>query len=426
MSVRVYTPGPGNAPFGNVNTNPQSSNYAATSGFSAQETILIEKAVREAIFDAAPEQYNALKLVFEKDFEEVNLDEFEFLETTFGRSALESNAVVAAQAAVAGARQTQVLTLTAATVTHVGLDLVLTYPDGTKGIVKVIASNNVTVESQTSAGLPAVAVGDIFAILGTITADGMDYFSNYERTEFITRYNYIQTFLRAARWGRMEMQKHINAGRTDYLQVDKNQKIKQMRTDLFNAFFNGTRGEFELSGPSNLPAKSMGGIYPTMVAAGSMSGNPTIAGLRSTFETLAFKTNFKKEGGVRMIYATDEMLYELSKIFKDPGIRYTPSDKIADLNLTEYKMGTMRFVPVPCELFKEQSCFPKDWNRKMLVIDQETVTPMKMKGIPSMYTGSTLDKGAEGTREGFKDWYTEANLSLRFNNPLGSFWIDVA
>jgi len=43
-----------------------------------------------------------------------------------------------------------------------------------------------------------------------------------------------------------------------------------------------------------------------------------------------------------------------------------------------------------------------------------------------MYTGTTLDRGANGTREGYKDWYVEANLSLQFNNPVGSFWIDVA
>lgn len=429
MSNRTYTPAVGNAPFGNVNTNPQSSNYGTDSGYSAQESILIAKAIKEAIFDAAPEQYNALKLVFEKDFEEYNNDEFEYLENTFGRSALEASAPGAganhaAQAAVAGAVQTQVITFTAASITHVGIDLVLVYPDGTKGIVRVIAGLNVTVESQTSAGLPAVAVGDIFSIQSTIYGDGMDTFSNYERLETITRYNYVQQFLRACRWGRVELLKYQNSGTTDFLDKDKKEKMRQLRTDLFNSFFNGTRGEFRLA--NGLPVKSMGGIYPMMQAAGSMSANPTIAGLRSSFETLAFKTNYKKEGGTRMIYATDEMLYELSKIFKDPGTRYAPTDTIAQMNLYEYKIGTMRFVPVPCELFKEQSCFPKEWNRKMLIIDQETIAPVKMKGLPSMYTGSTLDKGANGTRESFKDWYAEANLSLRFNNPLASFSIDVA
>ena len=424
MSQQVYTPGIGNSPFGNVNTNPQSSNYGANSGYSAQESILIAKAIKKALFDTAPKQFNALKLVFEKEFVEYNNDEFEYLEYGFGRSAAECNAIVAGVAAVPGTAVQQVIAFTAGSIPHMGIDLILVYPDGTKGIIKAIAGNNVTVESQTSVGLPATAVGDIFSIQSTIQGDGMDTFSNYERLETVTRYNYIQLFLRACRWGRVELLKHQNSGTTDFLEADKKEKMRQIRTDLFNSFFNGTRGEFALA--NGLPAKSMGGIFPTMQAAGSMNANPTLAGLRAAFETLAFKTNHKAEGGVRMIYGTDEILYELSKIFKDPGIRYSPSDRIADMNLTEYRLGTMRFVPVPCELFKEQSCFPKDWARRMLVIDQETVAPVKMKGLPAMYTGTTLDRGANGTREGYKDWYVEANLSLQFNNPVGSFWIDVA
>ncbi len=423
MSNKTYTPGAGNSPYGNVQANPQSANYITDSGYSATGNLLLEKAIRRTIFDAAPEQYNALKLVFEKGLEEYGSDEFEFVENTFGRSALEATSAPVAVAASAGNEVTQVIAMTAASVTHVSVDDVIVYPDGTKAIVRSIATLNVTVASQTSSGLPAVAAGDIFSIQSAIAGDGASSFSNYGRLEVVTRYNYIQLFLRAARWSRIERQKYINQGTTDFMEVDQAQKMKQLRTDLFVSFFNGTRGEFKLA--STIPAKAMGGIFPTMQAAGSMSANPTTAALRSTFETLSFKTNFKKEGGVRMIYGTDEMLYELSKVFKDPGMRYTPSDRVADMNLTEYKLGTQRFVPVPCELFKEQSCFPASWQRKLLILDQETITPVKMKGIPAIDTGSTLDKGANGTREGFKDWFVEANLSLRFNNPLGSFSIDV-
>lgn len=424
MAQIAYTPGTGNAPFGDLNTNPQSSQYAQISGYSPAESILIAKAIKEAIFDAAPEQYNALKLVFEKEIEDVNNTEHEYLESTFGRSALEATAVVAAQAAVVGVPQTQVIPMTAASVTHITPDLIIVYPDNSKAVIKSIAGLNVTVESQTSDGLPAVAIGDIFAIQSTIAADAMDYFSNYERLDTITRYNFIQIFLRACRWGRMELQEYENSGTTNYLIRDKNEKMRQIRTDFFNAFFNGQRGEFRIS--NNYIAKSMGGIFPSMVAAGSMNANPTLAGLRTTFETLSFKTNFKKEGATRFIYGTDEILYELSKVFKDPGTRYAPNDHIADLNLNEYRLGTMRFVPVVCELFKEQSCFPKDWNRRLLVIDQESIQPVKMKGIPAMEMGSTLDAGANGTRETFKDFWIKGTLSQRFHNPLGSFWIDVA
>jgi len=423
MSQNTYTPGAGNSPFGNLQANPESANYITDSGYGATGQNLLRKAIKEAIFDAAPEQYNALKLVFEKQIQEVNLDEFEFLEHTFGRTALEATSAPVAVVAVPGSEVTQVIAMTAASITHVGLDLILVYPNGAKAIVRSIAGLNVTVASLTSVGLPAVAAGDIFSIQSTIYGDGASDFKNYERMETVTRYNYVQLFLRACRWSRVEMLKHENAGTTNYMALDKAEKMKQLRTDLFVSFFNGTRGEFQTA--STIPAKAMGGIYPTMVAAGSMTANPTTAGLRAAFETLAFKTNHKKEGGVRMIYGTDEILYEISKVFKDPGLRYAPNDTIANMNLFEYKIGSMRFVPVSCELFKEQACFPASWQRKLLVLDQETVTPIKMKGLPEVDSGSTLMKGNNGTREGFKDWYVEGNLSLRFNNPLASFTIDV-
>lgn len=423
MSQQVYTPGTGNSPFGNLQTNPQASNYETDSGYSATGSILIAKAIKEAIFDASPEQYKALRLVFEKGIEDVNNDEFEFLEKTFDRTAVEATSSPVAVAAVPGSEVTQVIAMTADSVTRIAPDDIIVYPDGTKGIVRTIATLNVTVASQTSQGLPAVAAGQIFSIQAPLYADGASAFSHYDRMQTVTRYNYVQQFLRAERWTRVELLKYQNSGTTNYLDLAKKVKMNQLRTDLFVSYFNGTRGEFKLA--SGLAAKTMGGIFPTMVSAGAMSGNPTIAGLPTTFETLAFKTNHKKEGGVRFVYGTDEMLYILSKSFKQDGIRYAPNDKIADLNLTEYRLGTQRFVTVPCELFKEASCFPPSWARKLLVLDQETIQPIKMKGLPAFEQGDTLDKGTNGTREGFKDFWVGANLSQRFNNPLGSFYIDV-
>ena len=49
--------------------------------------------------------------------------------------------------------------------------------------------------------------------------------------------------------------------------------------------------------------------------------------------------------------------------------RYTPSDRLADLNLYEYKIGDMRFVPVAVELFKEVACFPADFKNRIFVLD---------------------------------------------------------
>jgi len=423
MSAIAYTPGPDNAPFGNLNTNPEASNLAVESQFTPTESNLIRKAIKRAIFDAAPEQYNALKLVFAQAPEEVNLDEFEYLETTFGRSPLVAATGDAAQAAAPNVSQTQTFDLTAASITRVTNDLVIIYPNNSQGVITDVTGVTITVESLTGAGLPLVAIGDVFAIRSTISADGQDFFSNYERTETVTRFNYIQFFTRAMRWGRVEMQKYINAGTTDFLSVDKQHRIRQIRVDMFNSFFNGERGEFAIA--NAYAAKSMGGVYPTMVNAGSLSANPTLAGFQTAFETLAFQTNFKREGGVRFVYGTDEILYEFSKIYKQPGLRYAPNDEIANLNLDMIKIGTMKFVLVPCELFKETSCFPAEWNRRILVLDQETIRPIKMKGLPQFEMGMTLDRGTSGTREMFKDWYVWAQLSIRFHNPLASFWMDI-
>ena len=119
------------------------------------------------------------------------------------------------------------------------------------------------------------------------------------------------------------------------------------------------------------------------------------------------------------------MIYEFSKIWKQPLLRYEPSDHTADLKLNMLDFGGMKFVLVPCELFREESVFPPEWKKRLLVLDQEAISPCKMKGIPAMEVGETLSRGSNGTREGFKDWWCSAQLSLQFDNPLGSFYMDI-
>jgi hypothetical protein len=168
----------------------------------------------------------------------------------------------------------------------------------------------------------------------------------------------------------------------------------------------------------------MGGIYPTMVNAGAAQLSCTVAGLQATFESAAFATNFKAEGATRFIYGTDEVLNEFSKIYKQPGLRYTPDNEIAKLNLKRIELGSMNFVLVPCELWREESCFESDWARRIVVLDQDTIRPVKMKGIPQTEMSET-DNIAQGSREDFKDFVVRAQMSLEFNNPVASFIIDV-
>lgn len=425
MSNTIYKPGIGNLPNGNQNANALGSNYSNDSEYSPRETNLLSKVVKKAIFDAAPAQYNALKLLFAKPVRTVGSDEFEYIEKTFGRSPLEADTLAAAVAAVPGSSVTQTFDLTAASLDRVSEDLLITYQDGTEGVISSISGATVTVTSRPGEGLSAVAVGDIFAIRSTIMADAMDYYSTYMSLDTITRYNYVQFFKRARRWGKIEYQKYKNQGTTNYLQHDMQQKIEQIRVDMFNSMWNGQKGEYTIS--NGYVAKSMGGIYPSMIAAGAASANPTLAGFQAAFESLAFNTNFKSEGGTRFIYGTHEMLHNFSKIYKLPALEYAPNDEIANLQLQKIVIGGQNFVMVPCELWREPSCFPSDWARRIIVLDQETVTPVIMEGFPQITMGDTLDQknGSGGTRENYKDFWVEAQLSIEFNNPPASFIMDI-
>ena len=419
----MYTPGPGNSPFGELNANPENSNFGNESAFNPDETLLIQKEVKRIIFDASPAQYKSLKVLFSKPFVDKNLKEFSYIEKTFGRSVIEAAAIAAAVAGAPNTNVTQTITLTAASISRISLDMIILYPDNTKGTVVAIAGNDITVRSHTGFGLSAVAVGDIFAIQSTINADARDHINVYTRMETVERYNYIQQFIRARRWGREEYQEWLNAGTTNYLDMDKKENMEQLRVDMFNSFWNGLRGEVELE--DGTVAKAMGGIYPLMQAAGSAEGFTTIANFEDTFKTLAFSTNYKAEGGTRFVYGTDEILHTFSRVFKLPLTRYQPNTEMANLNLWSLTLGTMEFVLVPCELWREESCFPSDWARRIIVLDQETVRPVKLKGLPAFEAGQTLNMRNNGTLNDFIDWWVRAQLSIEFNNPLASFIINV-
>lgn len=426
MSNKTYNPGTQNAPFGLKNTNPEGSNYASESIYSAQEIqSQLQKSVHKILFDAAPAKYMSLKLLYAKSREEVGSDEFEYLEYTFGRSPLEVDAGVAlaAQPAVVGANQTATVDLTLASMDHVSIDMILTFPDNSKAVItQIIGPNQIVIGSYSNEGLPAINAGDIISFHGTIEGDGMDSFSNYTRTETVVRYNYIQFFLRSKRWDRVELVKWQNQGVTDFLAVDKKQKLKQLRVDFFNAYWNGHRGEVALA--NGVVAKSMGGIFPSMVSAGSASATVTPSGLKVAFETLLFNTDHTTEGSTRFLYGTNKMLHMFSEIYKQPGLRYSPNNHIADLKLTSILIGQEEIVLVPCELWREESCFPRIWQRRLILLDQETITPVKMRGIPSLEMFQT-DNRSKGSRENFTDWSCGGHLSLKFNNPLGSFYLDV-
>lgn len=426
MSTKQYTPTPSNIeplkstnPYGVQDANALGSQYA--SDYSKSTTNLISEDLLRTIIDTTPEQYTILKLIMERPVIYKNNFEFKFKEKGFGRSAVTSAANVASP----GLNTNQTLTVSAGNGDYIAYNDIIVYPDNTKGVVVSISGVTVVVKPLTGGTLPAVTSGDKFAVLAPVSADGQNFFAHYQRMSTVEKYNYIQIGSRVRRWNRGELQQYQNSGTTDYLDLDKADVLEQVRMDMFNILMNGQRGRALITSDGSTTSanqyetKTAGGIVPLMIDGGAQRVYPTPSTLVPLFEQTAFATNRKREGAVRFIVGTDKMLYALSKAYKSDGIRYSPNDSIGNLNLMEYKVGNMRFVPVTCELFAEESMFP-GWDNKLLVLDMETINPVCLRGYSPIEMGET-DNKQQGSYRDYKDFWIDYCVSVQMSNLTSSF-----
>ncbi len=198
--------------------------------------------------------------------------------------------------------------------------------------------------------------------------------------------------------------------------------MNQFRIDLSNCYWNGLAGEVTLADGSK--AKTMGGLVPTMIAAGSPQVATTIANVAAGFEDLVLSTEYKEVGATRFLYATPRRLNDIQNAYKRILTRYTPSDKRADLTLDSIRLGASEIVLVPVKRFEEPSCFPVSFANSYFLIDQESVTPAEMWAESMGETSDRYDSGANLNT--FKDFWVDGNMSIEFNNPLGSGVLQVS
>lgn len=404
------------------NLNAIGDEYATA--YSRDTTSLIRRAIAEKIYDAVPAKYKALRLLFDKPVKYVASDVFTYMEKTFGRTVLQH-----ITSDVVGSSASQTIELTTGGGANITKNKIIVYPTNRKGVVTNVSTDTLTVVPLNGqANLPALTGDEYFAIQTSVVADGQNFLSHYDRMKKVERYNYLQLMHRDKRWTRKEITKFRNLGTTNYFELDKQEQLDLLLQDMFASLWNGERAEADVTNPEGsgtYKAKTMGGIYPLMVAAGSSnSTGVTSSQLKDTFEVLAFATDFKSENATRFIFGVNQILYELSKEYKETGTRYIPNDKIADLNLWEYRIGDMRFVPVGTELFKESSLFPATWEARIFILDLDTIQPVCMTGYEPIEMGQTSPKGVDGSINDYTEWWIQGMLSLQFNNPLSSFYID--
>lgn len=402
------------AKFANQNYNSVGSEYANLYGHDI--SLLVQKLTNRAIFDAAPQQFMDLKLMNMVPAETVNSDEFFFQEMGYQREPLQVTAV----SATVSYPTTQ--TINVASVDNISTNTIISYPNGQKGSVVAVDTSllTITVSPYNGDTLPAVAIGDVLANVSTVDHDGSEGFAQYFRASTIERVNYVQLFNKAIRYSEVELHKLKNMGTTaNFLEMERNAMFNQHRIDISNALWVGQKGEVVTA--NGTPAKTTGGVYTSMVEAGSPNAVATAATLVDAFEDMVLSSEFGDYGQARMAFMTPRMHRMLSLAYKEELTRYAPNDEIALLNLKEVNLGSSRIVLVPYKRFEDAASYPGSFANKIVILDMKNIKRVQLWGERS---GDTL-KLEDGVPKRYGDVWVDCNMGVKFNNPLACAYLDV-
>lgn len=402
------------AKFANQNYNSVGSEYANLYGHDI--SLLVQKLTNRAIFDAAPQQFMDLKLMNMVPAETVNSDEFFFQEMGYQREPLQVTAI----SATVSYPTTQ--TINVASVDNISTNTIISYPNGQKGSVVAVDTSllTITVSPYNGDTLPAVAIGDVLANVSTVDHDGSEGFAQYFRASTIERVNYVQLFNKAIRYSEVELHKLKNMGTTaNFLEMERNAMFNQHRIDISNALWTGQKGEVVTA--NGTPAKTTGGVYTSMVEAGSPNAVATAATLVDAFEDMVLSSEFGDYGQARMAFMTPRMHRMLSLAYKEELTRYAPNDDIALLNLKEVNLGSSRIVLVPYKRFEDAASYPGSFANKIVILDMKNIKRVQLWGERS---GDTL-KLEDGVPKRYGDVWVDCNMGVKFNNPLACAYLDV-
>jgi hypothetical protein len=379
-------------------------------------SLLVQKLTNRAIFDASPQQFMDLKLLNMVAAEQVNSDEFFYQEMGYQREPLVATAASGAVSYPA----TQ--TISVASTDNISTNTIISYPNGQKGSVTNVDTTllQITVSPYNGDTLPAVSADDVLANVSSVDHDGSDGFAQYFRASTIERNNYIQLFNKAIRYSEVELHKLKNMGTTsNFLEMERTAMFNQHRIDLSNAFWTGQKGEVLTA--NGTPAKTTGGVFSSMLEAGSPNALATSATLVSAFEDMVLSSEYGDYGQARMAFMTPRVHRALSLAYKEELTRYAPNDDIALLNLKEVNLGSSRIVLVPFKRFEDTASFPGSFANRIVILDMKNIKRTQLWGERS---GDTL-KLEDGVPKRYGDIWVDCNMGVKFHNPLACAWLDI-
>lgn len=403
-----------NDKYSNPNTNSIGSQYAAD--YLKDTSLMIQKITNQLLFDSAPKQFFDLKMLNMQERLPVSSDEWFYKEMGYQRQPL--TATGTALAVSYPTTQSFVIS----SVDNIGTDMLIVYPDNSIGNVIAVdpTTNTITVRPLSNQSLPAVSANDMFAVMSSVEGDAIDGFANYFRGQTVERHGYVQLFSKAIRYGRVELFKYKNAGTIkSFLDAEKRAMASNFRLEMSNAFWNGQQGEIITA--DGTPAKTTGGVFRSMVNAGSPNTTATVTTVGEGLIDIAENSEFGEHGDVRFFFARNKVIRLVSEYFKTEKTRYAPNDMVAKLNLDEVNIGSSRIVFVPYDRFRDEASFPAAFASRGILLDPKNIRLREMWGPMS---GETLSR-KDGIPKTYTEFWMDANFGVEFNNPLACAWMDI-
>lgn len=409
--------------FTNVsNLNSPGANYAAL--FGKDKTKLIADEVKKAIFDATPQDMYEIPLLYMNSPRQATKAEFSWMEAQIQRVALITP--ILGSTIAADVLQTIPLNNPA----DIGIDTIVTevITNEQATVIDVDTNaNTFTIRAMSGSTLAAKSSGTSYKFIqqSSLDADARTNITQRFRLDkLVERYNYVQQFARATQFGREEMWTYQHAGTTNYPEMNRSQLRKQFMMDLVGQFINGKRGEMTLS--DGTVAKTMNGVYPTMVAAGSPYLTTTLTNIVDGLFKAAFMCRYGKGLNRKYVLAKPELISQISRTVKQDKMWWEASNDFgAQFKLEMISDASNELVLVPCGSMGGIGRFLPDFYEKLvLILDYESIRPVIMWDMRVGEVGSREKNSA--TLSTVDVEYIEGTLSQEYENPLGGAYLNVS
>lgn len=431
--MNTYFP-EGGRPFGLEKANPHGSNFLTEAPTVAGAEVIgsLRREILNTIFGTTPEPYFAAQklLMMELAYQFFGGDEATWQEMPDQRQAivvddgasLAGTVLSAATPAVPGGFATVNMPVGAQSYAAAKINARLHFQTGYATIASKTGGNTLVLNALVGQPIPAIVQGAAIPMGAEIRADAERRIVNHFRAQGIERFNYITTIAAAREYGRKEWLKIQNLEQTNRLSEEWNALVYQFKWDMIVEMWNGSRAA-QLQDNGKV-AKGTDGVKTQMLNGGVVPIPATLGTFIAAHEAASHSTNYRSSG-ITYNIGPSELLYEISKAYKEQQVRYTPNDMVANLNLDSIKIGSRTHVLVPCDAMADPNYFP-GWDGHLFMIDKAALKMAGMRGMPTLDINGTMQRellkftDAKGSRDDLQTNPLEATFAPMLINPLST------